>query len=67
MQRINLLFVFLTVLTLFSCGKKSADEIFEEQKGGVVLVLNKFYYEIKMPDGQCLYFTGIDHAWVYHQ
>ncbi len=60
MQRINYLFVLISILILGSCGKKTADEIFEEQKGGVVLVLNKFYYEIKMPDGQCLYFTGMD-------
>ena len=43
-----------------SCGKKSADEIFEEQKSGVVLVLNKFYYEVVMPGGQKLYFNGLD-------
>lgn len=60
MQRIKLLVLLLSILTIVSCGKKSADEIFEEQKSGVVLVLNKFYYEIKMPDGQCLYFTGMD-------
>ena len=60
MQRIKLFVVLVSILSLVSCGKKSADEIFEEQKSGVVLVLNKFYYEIKMPDGQCLYFTGID-------
>ena len=45
MQRINYLFVLISILILSSCGKKTADEIFEEQKGGVVLVLNKFYYE----------------------
>lgn len=48
-----------TVL-LASCGKKSADEIFEEQKSGVVLVLNKFYYKVEMPGGQQLFFNGID-------
>ena len=45
---------------LSSCGKKTADEIFEEQKGGVVLVLNKFYYKVEMPGGQQLFFNGID-------
>ncbi len=50
----------LVLLTAASCGKKSADEIFEEQKSGVVLVLNKFYYEVVMPGGQKLFFTGID-------
>lgn len=45
---------------LSSCGKKTADEIFEEQKSGVVLVLNKFYYKVEMPGGQQLFFNGID-------
>lgn len=47
-------------LVLSSCGKKSAGEIFEEQKSGVVLVLNKFYYKVEMPGGQQLFFNGID-------
>lgn len=48
------------LLILGACGKKSAEDIFEEQKGGVVLVLNKFYYQVEMPGGQRLFFTGID-------
>ncbi len=60
MKKVKIVATLLALITLFSCGKKSADEIFEDQKGGVVLVLNKFYYEIRMPDGQCLYFTGLD-------
>lgn len=61
MKRHSYIFpLFLAVLMLASCGKKSADEIFEEQKSGVVLVLNKFYYEVEMPGGQKLFFNGID-------
>lgn len=60
MKRIIQCMLIMTVIMLASCGKKSADEIFEEQKGGVVLVLNKFYYEVEMPGGQKLFFTGID-------
>ncbi len=56
----NVLLWMLAVTMLASCGKKTADELFEEQKSGVVLVLNKFYYQIEMPGGQKLYFTGID-------
>ena len=52
--------MLLAVVAMVSCGKKSPDEIFEEQKSGVVLVLNKFYYQIQMPGGQNLYFTGMD-------
>ena len=48
-------------LIMIGCsGKKTPEEIFEGQKSGVVLVLNKFYYEVSMPSGQKLYFTGID-------
>ncbi|MBO4850405.1 MAG: trypsin-like peptidase domain-containing protein [Prevotella sp.] len=51
----------MAMVTLFaSCGKKSADEIFEEQKSGVVLVLNKFYYKVEMPGGNQLFFNGMD-------
>ena len=52
--------LLITLLVMTSCGKKSAEEIFEEQKGGVVLVLNKFYYQVEVPGGKRLFFTGID-------
>ena len=52
--------LLLIPLLMASCGKKSAEEIFEEQKSGVVLVLNKFYYQVEMPTGNKLFFTGID-------
>ena len=52
--------LLMMAFVIMSCGKKSADEIFEEQKSGVVLVLNKFYYQIQMPGGQNMYFTGMD-------
>ena len=57
----KILGLFLITLIIIGCsGKKTPEEIFEEQKSGVVLVLNKFYYEVSMPSGQKLYFTGID-------
>ena len=53
--------LILIALIVVGCsGKKTPEEIFEEQKAGVVLILNKFYYEVSMPSGQKLYFTGID-------
>ena len=52
--------LLLTLLLFASCGKRSAEEIFEEQKSGVVLVLNRFYYQVVMPGGKRLFFTGID-------
>lgn len=61
MKIIKLSFAAIAAVLLFTaCGKKSADELFEEQKNGVVLVLNKFYYEVVMPGGQKLFFAGID-------
>ena len=52
--------VVLTV-TMGACNQSmEPEEIFETQKSGVVLVLNKFYYQVEMPSGQKLYFTGLD-------
>lgn len=53
--------MFLVIFLLVACsGKKDAEEIFNSQKSGVVLVLNKFYYEVEMPSGQKLFFKGIN-------
>ena len=49
----------LTLLTLVGCGKRTPKELFDHTKSGVVLILNKYYYELKMPNGNSLYFTGI--------
>jgi V8-like Glu-specific endopeptidase len=51
----------LFLLFLMSCEtKKSAEEIFDDSASGVVVVLNEFYYEMKLPNGNKVYFTGID-------
>ena len=58
---------FLTMAAVALCclitacsGKKDAEEIFNGQKSGVVLVLNKFYYEVQLPTGQKLFFKGVN-------
>ena len=57
----KLLLLLAAVLTLAGCdNKKSADELFKETASGVVVVLNEFYYELKLPNGNTLYFTGLD-------
>ena len=57
----KLLLLFAAVLMLAGCDKKkSADELFKETASGVVVVLNEFYYELKLPNGNTLYFTGLD-------
>ena len=47
------------VLMLVGCAKKP-QEIFEEQKSGVVLICNQFYYDITLYNGNHLYFSGLD-------
>ncbi len=56
------LLIIPALLLLFAgCeGKKSADEIFNESASGVVVILNKYYYEITIEDGEKLYFNGLD-------
>lgn len=57
----KLLLLLAAVLMLAGCDKKkSADELFKETASGVVVVLNEFYYELKLPNGNTLYFTGLD-------
>lgn len=51
----------LLVLCLVSCDtKKSAEELFDDSASGVAVVLNEFYYEMTLPNGNKAYFTGID-------
>lgn len=53
----------LVVISLFfiSCqDQKTPEQLFEERASGVVVVLNEYYYEIKLPNGNSVYFTGFD-------
>lgn len=52
---ITLLFLFL----LTGC-KKDPQEIYSEEKSGVVLICNEFYYDITLFNGEHLYFSGLD-------
>ena len=46
---------------LCSCNtEKTPEELFAESKSGVVLILNRYYYQMKLPNGKYLYFTGLD-------
>lgn len=47
------------VLLLTACTK-TPEQLYEEQKTGVVMVINKYYYELKLPSGGTFYFTGLD-------
>lgn len=52
--------LIITLLTLASCGERSPQELFNDSKSGVVLILNEFYFVMKLPNGNSLFFTGID-------
>lgn len=65
MKRFSALAVLVSacVLALLPAGcqrKMKPEEIFNEQKSGVVLIMNAYYYELTMPNGERLYFTGVD-------
>lgn len=51
----------LLVGILSSCyEQKTLEQLFEERASGVVVILNEFYYEFGLPNGNKVYFTGID-------
>ena len=58
MKKILLLLTLL--LTLVSCSEKTPQDLFDGSKSGVVLIMNKFYYRMKLPNGNFIYFTGLD-------
>lgn len=63
-QRIYRLRALLYVVALWmlaSCqSQQTPEQLFEEQAPGVVVIMNKYYYELNLPNGNSLYFTGID-------
>ena len=49
------------LLIVTGCAKKKTpQELFDMQRSGVVLILNKFYYEIQLSNGNSFYFTNLD-------
>lgn len=59
MKFFRLLLVVLITTVLFGC-KKKPEEIFNEEKSGVVLICNEFYYDITLANGNHIYFSGLD-------
>lgn len=51
--------LLLLLLTLVSCSEKTPQDLFDESKSGVVLILNEYYYVMRLPNGNNIYFTGI--------
>ncbi len=58
----RIVFVLSLMFVLVGCERKMTDqELFEKVKSGVVVVYNRYWFEITMPgDKGKLYFTGID-------
>lgn len=53
--------IFFIAIGLSGCQEqKTPEQLFEERASGVVVILNEFYYELKLPNGNKVYFTGID-------
>ena len=60
MKRLFPLFALLLLLFSSCAREKTQAELFAESKSGVVLILNKFYYRIRLPNDKFLYFSGLD-------
>jgi len=54
--------LFSLSIVLFACcqQQKTPEQLFEERASGVVVILNEYYYEMKLPNGNSVYFTGFD-------
>lgn len=55
----SLLLISLLCLALTGC-KKTPEQLYNEERSGVVLILNKYYYELVVSNGAVIYFTGLD-------
>lgn len=61
MTAIRLILLCLSAICFTSCKKqKTPEQLFEERASGVVVVLNEYYYQIKLPNGNKVFFTGFD-------
>lgn len=59
MKYYHYLIALIGMMCLVTGCKKTPQQIFTEQKSGVVLICNKFYYEITLNDAH-FYFSGLD-------
>lgn len=56
----RIIFCICLVSFMASCSHKDEKEIESEQASGIVLIQNKSFYEVKMPNDESLYFTSYD-------
>jgi S1-C subfamily serine protease len=61
LHRLVRCFILVAMFLLVSCEQqKTPEQLFEERASGVVVILNEYYYELLLPNGNKVYFTGID-------
>lgn len=56
----KIILIIAPILLCISCGNKSERDLEQEQSSGIVLVQNKSYYEVKLPNGNSIYFNDYD-------
>lgn len=58
---ITCLSLFLLSFVFTGCNtKKTPKELFDEYRSGVVLILNQYYFRMKLPNDQYMYFSDFD-------
>lgn len=62
MNRIKtILSIIIAVVCLVSCNKEMTQaELYELTNSGSVMILNKYYYQLKLPNNEIIYFSGLD-------
>lgn len=61
MKRFLLVFLLVDTIVFVGCDRKmKPQEIFDQQKSGVVLICNEYYYELTLPNGESFYFSTLD-------
>lgn len=60
MKQLKLIIATLALVLCGCSGEKTPEELFDECRSGVVLILNQYYYRMTLPDGTHIYFTGAD-------
>lgn len=59
-EQVGMSLFLLMCLIMSSCGHKDERELEEQQSSGIVLVQNRSYYEVVLPNGNSLYFSSFD-------
>ena len=60
MRRLFVLLPFIAFLLTSCVSEMTQAELFDMTKSGSVLILNKYYYQLRLPNNAVLYFTGLD-------